>query len=212
MDKRYLMKNGLNVGSPSWNERMRLSNNKRREAMTFAKVRETFDYSPVSGELFWRVRKKGSKGLGNLAGYTAPDGYCYVVVDGIRYMLHTLVYLWCEGYYPESFIDHIDRNPSNNRIENLRPVNQQCNLRNASPRTDNTSGVKGVSWDKRCEKWRAEMFIGGKYVYLGRYTTKIEAVAHRLAAEQCLNWGPKEVGSTAFVFMSIYLSSYKELS
>ena len=92
------------------------------------------------------------------------------------------------GYLPEHDIDHISRDRQDNHIENLRHVSRQCNLRNASMRTDNTSGVTGVSWNKKLDKWNAQIFVNGKRFFLGNHEDFEEAVAHRLAAEQCLNW------------------------
>lgn len=82
-------------------------------------------------------------------------------------------------------IDHIDNCRTNNNINNLRYCTQSQNLMNASIRSDNTSGIRGVSYDKVNEKWYAEIWINGKKKYIGRYLTLEEAAtARRLKAKE----------------------------
>ena len=59
----------------------------------------------------------------------------------------------------KSFVDHIDNDKSNNNIANLRWATRAENNQNASMRKDNTSGVKGVSWDKDTNKLMVFKFI-----------------------------------------------------
>jgi len=76
-------------------------------------------------------------------------------------------------------VDHIDNDPSNNRIENLRWATREENSRNTRIRSDNESGVKGVSWCDRDQKWCARIKIDGITVYLGYYNTIEEATLAR---------------------------------
>lgn len=79
-------------------------------------------------------------------------------------------------------IDHINGNPLDNRRSNLRFVSASDNSRNQKDRSSNTSGFKGVHFDKTRNKWMA--FLGTKpFKNLGRFDTYEEAVAARLAAE-----------------------------
>lgn len=86
--------------------------------------------------------------------------------------------------------DHADRDRLNNRRNNLRAVTHRVNGRNIGLRSDNTSGVMGVIWDKANGKWRAqlEQLVGGcrRNIYLGSFTSKDSAVAARRAAEESL--------------------------
>lgn len=85
------------------------------------------------------------------------------------------------------FIDHINRNRTDNRIENLRLVTHKENMRNMSRRIDNRTGITGVQWNKKMYKWTAHLNLWGeKQLYLGSYETKAEAVAARRAAEVCM--------------------------
>ena len=85
---------------------------------------------------------------------------------------------------PEDMVvDHINRNPLDNRICNLRICTQHDNCLNKTARYDNISGVIGVVWDKKNKKWRAQIRVNGKYIHLGRYNTKEEAIEARRQAE-----------------------------
>lgn len=71
--------------------------------------------------------------------------------------------------------DHIDRNGLNNRRDNLRSASGGQNNANQAVRADNTSGYKGVCWDKRREKWQANIRTNGKKRHLGYFDDPVEA-------------------------------------
>ena len=77
------------------------------------------------------------------------------------------------------FVDHHDGEPTNNSVENLRWATHQENMQNRPVNKNNTSGYKGVTFDKG--KWRAQIKIDGKQITLGRFETIEEAVAVRSA-------------------------------
>lgn len=161
-------------------------------------VRELFDYK--DGVLYWKVVKAARIKVGDTAGYVS-NGYLLTRVNGKNYKNHRLVWLYEYGYFPENDIDHIDRDCSNNKINNLREVSRQCNLRNTGDFNHNTSGVKGVSWCNRAKKWRAYIKINQKNKHLGRYEDFDNAVCARLAAEQCLGWSGCDKSSPAFKYV-----------
>lgn len=82
-----------------------------------------------------------------------------------------------------AYHDHIDRNELNNRKHNLRACGQQENAFNKSMRSDNTSGIIGVSWNKQAEKWCAELRANG-HRYCKHFNNFDDAVRARLLAEQ----------------------------
>jgi 23S rRNA G2069 N7-methylase RlmK/C1962 C5-methylase RlmI len=75
----------------------------------------------------------------------------------------------------DGFIDHIDGNKTNNKIENLRLANNSQNLLNGKKPKNNKSGVKGVCFDKANNKWLAYGRLDGKTKFLGRFIDKSEA-------------------------------------
>lgn len=85
---------------------------------------------------------------------------------------------------PDGFeVDHKDRNGLNNRRKNLRLASSLQNAANKGMRTDNTSGVIGVNWDKRTGSWRAELQVNREYKFLGRFANLDEAIAVRKQGE-----------------------------
>jgi HNH endonuclease len=109
--------------------------------------------------------------------YYYRKGYAIVSLKGgIRKDLHQLVVEHFYGKCPEGkCIDHIDRDPLNDFISNLRIVSYSVNAKNSKMHTNNTSGYKGVSLDIRWNKWTARMKAHGKYISLGAYRDKDDA-------------------------------------
>lgn len=89
------------------------------------------------------------------------------------YIHHFIIGLPPEGCR----IDHIDGDGLNNCRSNLRIATHSQNAFAQRIRSDNTSGHKGVSWDKESRKWYASIAFNGKRIKLGRYATIQEAVA-----------------------------------
>lgn len=81
-------------------------------------------------------------------------------------------------------VDHIDGDPLNNRKSNLRICTHQHNLWNSKIRNDNTSGVKGVYWDKKRKYWYARIEVNGKGINLGKHKNKEDAIKIRKEKEK----------------------------
>ena len=163
----------------------------------YDRVQELLDYDPATGEFYWR-ESRGRMRAGAVAGHIRPDGYIQLAVDQKLYKAHRIAWFYVHGYFPEHQIDHIDRDPANNKIENLREVSRTCNMRNCGNRTDNTSGVKGVSWAKRTGNWYAQIRVNNRSFNLGHYDDFDDAVCARLAAEQCVGWEGCDSSSPAY--------------
>lgn len=80
-------------------------------------------------------------------------------------------------------IDHIDNNRKNNALSNLRWVTHSQNNINRSKQSNNTSGITGVSFDKKQNQWVVRMKIDAKYQYLGSFKHFDDAVKCRKDAE-----------------------------
>jgi hypothetical protein len=170
-------------------------------------LHDRFTYK--DGKLLWKTPISNKGVIGEEAGCVATIGYRLIGINGKRIWAHRLVWLYHYGFMPENGIDHIDQNPLNNRIENLREVSKQCNMVNSPTSRANKSGVKGVSWYKRDGSWAVQMSVNGKADYIGRYKDFTEAVAVRLACEQCVGWDECDKTSSAFIYMRNYSIEYK---
>lgn len=151
------------------------------ERLTREFVLERLHYDPGSGVFTWRRRPGhdhqtnvwNAKYIGRSAGSVAANGYVdisFLVGNRrIRAAGHRLAWLYVYGVHPSAFIDHIDGDKTNNRIENLREATAAQNAWNTGARSWSKSGVKGVSWDKSRGKWFASIFVNRKQIALGRY-------------------------------------------
>lgn len=107
-------------------------------------------------------------------------GYPVAFIDGKITNLHKIIV----GTPPEGLvIDHINRDKLDNRIINLRFVSQKINMSNTGMFSTNTSGYKGVTWDKRSSRWVAQAFFGGKLRTGGRFKNINDAVKARQKLE-----------------------------
>ena len=140
--------------------------------MNQADVLKLFTYS--KGNLYYKVSNSPRVKVGQIAGTVKPDGYVRVKIDKKLYYLHRLIWLYHYGVWPTE-IDHIDRNPSNNAVENLREVSRSVNMRNTKLKRATTSKYKGVCWNARLNKWVAQATVVTKNVYLGVFTDEVEA-------------------------------------
>jgi hypothetical protein len=112
-------------------------------------VKSLFDYK--DGHLYWKVNKTTRNWIGKRCG-SPINGYLSVMIDGKNWMCHRLIYLIHHGYMPK-MIDHLNNDRADNRIENLREANTQTNTYNQVLRSNNVSGIKGVSWNNDRQKW-----------------------------------------------------------
>lgn len=145
--------------------------------MNYEIAHEHFRYE--DGALYWKVNVKGRKS-GDRIGSLRPDGYRRLMLNGKLFFEHRIIFLMHNGFLPE-FIDHIDGNRANNRIENLREATKQQNGFNQKIAKRNISGVKGVCWIKKRNKWLVQLMINYKCKHIG-YFEKIELA--ELAAQE----------------------------
>ena len=168
--------------------------------ITQALVKEHFNYK--DGNLIWKKPLSNRAQKGSVAGHKSSTGYVRINFYNKKYLGHRLIWLYTYGYLPENDIDHIDRDPSNNRIENLREVSRQCNMRNTGNPSDNTSGMKGICWAKHTKRWLVRITINHKDRHLGYFKSFEEAICHRLAAEQCIGWAGCDDNSPAYIYVT----------
>jgi hypothetical protein len=133
-------------------------------------LNEIFDYS--DGVLY---RKNGA-----VAGCKEPYGYIRVSIKNKSYLAHRLIYLMHHGVVPD-YIDHIDGDRANNRIENLRPCNRSQNTANSKSRSDSATKVKNVYFDKDKKKYRVTVRKDGVKHNGGYFANQDDAI---IAAKQ----------------------------
>jgi len=112
------------------------------------------------------------------AGYIAEDGYRRVCIDKKYYYIHRIVWWMSTGKeVPDDlFIDHIDGNRLNNKIENLRLASALENQYNKARQVNGTSQYKGVWFDAVKNCWKASIRTNdGNRHYIGQFVTELEA-------------------------------------
>lgn len=150
-------------------------------------LREMLSYDDATGHFVWRVTRYSHRGAvrpGDRAGSPDTKGYWSVWANGRRYLAHRLVWLFKTGVWPRGQIDHVDGNRLNNRFENLRLASASQNSANAKRRCDNSSGFKGVCWDRSRGKWMAYITVHGRRKTMGRYHSREAAYSVYCAAAE----------------------------
>jgi hypothetical protein len=136
--------------------------------MTQDDVKQIFFYK--DGFLYWeKPLKNANVKVGDLAGTIHKISKRVKIQYNKKvYFASRLIFLMFHGYLPKC-VDHIDRDQTNDRIENLRAATVAENQRNVALRKDNSSGVKNVCWNKRSKKWGVQLSFNGKIRHFGHY-------------------------------------------
>ena len=127
---------------------------------------ELFEYK--DNQLYWKVDRTANRLKGKPAGCLDGKGYLQTKIKNVLYKNHRLIFMMQHGYVPR-IIDHIDGNPLNNKIENLRPATISQNSMNAKIYCTNKSGVKNVNWNKNSKKWEVKLQVNGKRQNFGAF-------------------------------------------
>lgn len=159
-------------------------------------LREFIEYDPLTGDLTWKNRDREhfetNRGWaiwnGRYAGTAALNcddgrGYRHGRIFRKHCFAHRAAWMIAYGETPPDRIDHINGDKSDNRIANLRAVTNSENGRNAKRSITNTSGITGVCWVKRQQKYLAYIGSYSDRKYLGTFADLDAAVAARRAAE-----------------------------
>jgi hypothetical protein len=140
------------------------------------RLNELLEYDPDTGSLRWRVFRRGNAKPDARAGGVKENGYRRIGIDGIRYLEHRICYVMAGNPDPgDCQIDHIDHDPGNNRASNLRLATNSQNLWNLRLTKRNSSGVKGVYYQKSRGKFLARVTKHNRCVFSGRFNTIEEA-------------------------------------
>lgn len=149
-----------------------------RNELSAEYLRKVLFYDPDTGIFTWYPKR--FRPNGGIAGHVQANGYVTIRIDDRPYYAHRLAWLYVHREWPLNLIDHKDRNPSNNRIENLRDATQSQNMANALKQSNNRSGARGVCFDASRQLWLA--YISKRHI--GRFATFEEALHARAEAEK----------------------------
>lgn len=156
--------------------------------MHIKRLHEVLLCDPDKGILIWKPRPGIARNdrAGKIAGSKRKkDGYISLSIDRKPLLAHRIIWAMYYGYWPIKYLDHINRNRSDNRISNLREVSCSENCQNTTIYKSNKNGVKGVYYHSG--GYEARISVNRKKIYLGFFRTFEEAKAARLSAEAVLH-------------------------
>jgi hypothetical protein len=163
----------------------RLKANEKQVGEEHIDYKDILDYDPNTGVFTWKVKTSSKAMPGNVAGWFDKDGYRCITVCGKKIKAHRLAWWWVSNEWPEKslYIDHINRDKSDNRISNLRLATPSQSAMNRGAQSNNKSGHKGVLKVKKY--WHAQIMVAGQSIGLGYYKDIKDAVcAYEKAAQQ----------------------------
>jgi len=147
-----------------------------------SRVLELIDYCQETGSFTWKPKPAGHK--------RKDSGYISITIDGNEIKAHRLAWFITHGEWPSSVIDHINGDPSDNRISNLRDATHKINAENKRKHhKDSASKMLGVCWHKHRSRWQAHLGHNGKTIYLGLHDTPEAAHEAYLSAKRKIHEG-----------------------
>ena len=132
-------------------------------------------YDKDTGFFRWMKTRSRTAMVNEVAGTLKDNGYLQIQINRKAYYAHRLAWFYVNREWPPHDVDHVNGCRTDNRIENLRCATRKQNTFNSSIRSNNTSGVKGVSWNKRKNKWEAYCAKDGKRRNIGLFDCIEEA-------------------------------------
>jgi hypothetical protein len=154
--------------------------------MTPQELSTLINYDLSTGAMTWKPRHSkrwntnfsGKPALAN----KSRDGYLTGRLLGKNYKAHRVAWAIFHGVWPDGFIDHINGDPADNRISNLRIVDAVGNAQNQRTRSTNTSGEQGISWFPRDGKWWVKITKERRQIHIGYFDEMRDAIIARDAA------------------------------
>lgn len=136
-------------------------------------LKKVLKYNPDTGIFTWAASSRLVV-AGEQAGWY-DNGYLRIRIKDTAYRAHRLAFIYMLGREPIGHIDHKDTDRGNNRWDNLREDAERVNHWNRSMQANNTSGVKGVHWDKRKNKYIAQIQVKGRKKQVGAFSSLDDA-------------------------------------
>lgn len=140
-------------------------------------------FSSSRSRAVWNAKYAGKK-AGSVHTDNTGRKCIHVSINNRKYKGHRICWELINGPIPDGMtIDHIDHNPLNNKISNLRLASQVEQKRNMPIQKNNSSGVVGVGWSKKAKRWRARIGVNGRGIEIGTIDSLGEAIEMRKRAE-----------------------------
>jgi hypothetical protein len=138
-------------------------------------LKKLLHYNPETGVFTWLVNCNRNARQGDSAGFSRPNGYRIITINGGKHYAHRIAWLYVYGVWPINTIDHINRDPSDNKLSNLREATKAQNNKNSSPIKGSSSKYKGVYLPKGKSKWVVRLHHEGKTKHIGVFDCEHEA-------------------------------------
>jgi hypothetical protein len=143
-------------------------------------LHEWLDYDAATGIFRWAKEPRPARSLlGQVAGTRRGSGHIYIGVRGFPQLAaHRIAWVWMHGSISDEIeIDHEDGNPSNNAISNLRLATSAQQKMNKGVQSNSRSGLKGAYYHacRKGKKWRSQIKVGQRLIFLGYFDTAREA-------------------------------------
>lgn len=168
--------------------------------LSISQIEKLFDCDFEAGILYWKARgaeyfsegkigaeayaRAWNKRFAGKPAFTSTNGagYKHGTIFGDFYLAHRIIFSLYHGFFPD-IIDHKNGNTNDNSINNLISASHRENLMNCKKFSHNTSGITGVVWVKEKQKWKAEIKVKKKAIFLGYFLDILLAEKARLEAE-----------------------------
>lgn len=159
---------------------------RRRGDIAHVRLVELLAYDKETGIFRWRTDRRGGIHSGDIAGCVHSGGsYLKIGIDGSRYYAHRLAWLYVTGEMPSMWVDHKDGNTLNNAFSNLRHASPSENIANSKTSHDNRCGLKGVTFDAKNHRYRAQIQFRGQRIVIGSFrSAKAAHAAYMVAAKR----------------------------
>lgn len=154
--------------------------------LSYGRLSELLTYNPETGVFRWKIARGRSR-AGGPAGNVDKSGYVMIRLDKRLYAAHRLAWRYVHGLWPPhgALVDHINMDRADNRIANLRLATHSQNKANRAAPVTNTTGYKGVWFDKRRGKFVAALKVEGTTKHIGYFTLASDAHdAYKQAARE----------------------------
>lgn len=147
----------------------------QRTTLSLSEIRAVFNYDPNTGDISWKVKINPNIVIGRPMGKSSSRRATgYVALHRIRIRISHFAWFYTYGVWPPAEVDHINGDPTDNRLCNLRLATSQQNKWNKPVHPTSKSGLKGAM-ATRSGRFRSHIRENGKLKYLGYFATAQEA-------------------------------------